>query len=155
MRPAKVRDLLAPYGEVGRIYLKPEGILCATCCTASHRFLDVALCRFRTASHDRAHALLLSRTVCVCLCPQINRLPIGVRRGAATKRRSTPRVGSSLRTRRWPSRYALSLVLDRSLPTPNDAGVLFSVCRLLRHSTQHRLVRSPFSAQASTHHRLQ
>lgn len=24
MRPAKVRDLLAPYGEVGRIYLKPE-----------------------------------------------------------------------------------------------------------------------------------
>jgi ESF2/ABP1 family protein len=25
MRPAKVRDLLAPYGEVGRIYLKPEG----------------------------------------------------------------------------------------------------------------------------------
>jgi ESF2/ABP1 family protein len=36
MRPAKVRDLLAPYGEVGRIYLKPEGTPLAL---RHHRFV--------------------------------------------------------------------------------------------------------------------
>lgn len=89
MRPAKVRDLLAPYGEVGRIYLKPEGILCATCCTASHRFLDVALCRFRTASHDRAHALLLSRTVCVSLSADQSSAYRRKKRGGNKKKKYT------------------------------------------------------------------
>jgi hypothetical protein len=60
MRPAKVRDLLAPYGEVGRIYLKPEGILLHCVSSFSRR----CPCRFRSALHDRAHSFLHG----VCLC---------------------------------------------------------------------------------------
>lgn len=69
MRPAKVRDLLAPYGEVGRIYLKPEGIL-PHCVLSS--FLDVAPVGSRSALHDRTHSFLrgvsfLCRRSIVCL----------------------------------------------------------------------------------------
>lgn len=95
MKPIKLRHLLGQFGELGRVYLAPEGLFIRLhlCCQANIIFIDKCLGVKKSLTNPFSVFLL-----------QMPRWQPAGKSMVATRNRTTPKVGSSSRIRRLPSR---------------------------------------------------
>lgn len=118
LRPKHLRNLLSVYGEIGRIFLQPEGNTTISIHYTTH---DPRLLPQREPSAVSAAFLLVDSSLCLqtASCGERRRSPA---RGSAT----SPKGGWSFETNAWPREWRRRFTTRRWAPGNANASSLTS-----------------------------